>query len=186
MIRKNKIASAIIITAIMTTLISCNDVNSSKVSLKETSIEAVKEGKELLKDENYEDALNSFNMGISEDNNNSEALNLYKLTSNFISLKEALDNYDMDSAQELIENLKKNEEFSVMEEEITKCEKTLKSLRRQYSELDPKVAEVENTYSSGDYTKAKSKAENLLQEVKGFSFLEKRLENILSKIENNS
>lgn len=186
-INKRKIVASIII-ALMPTLIGCNKVNDSQnnKSINQTSLDAVDKGKTLFKEGKYKDALSSFNMGISEDNSNKEALNLYTLTSDIIDLKEALENYDIDSANTIIEKLKENEEIDFIEEDFSEYKKTLKTLKKQYSDFDSKVATVENTYSSGDYTTAKDEAEKLLNEVKGFSFLEKRLENILNKIENNN
>ncbi len=169
-------------------LVGCsNNTNTSATSKDNVLYEKyIADGKSSVVDEEYDKAIEHFELALEEKKDDKEATNLIK---QLLLLKESIELNEGESGAyfNAIENLEKIYKIKTNSNVVKKKAATYKE--NVLANLDTSIDYEEDLIESGDYEKAKKDLEMLIEELKKYASLKEQLdrcENLLKKCNTKS
>ncbi|MDN3425700.1 hypothetical protein QL992_16140 [Microbacterium sp. APC 3898] len=152
--KKNLFLSVFLIfLSLMVVGCASNEVENEELEGNEKSSiveEAINQGKLALADNNLEKAKSNFNLALLEDSRNELAKQWKGIIEEYEKFVSAVDEQEIDVAQEILSELKKNDKYTLFEEIIKEPEENLNILKQNINNLNHKITALNDLYNPED------------------------------------
>lgn len=126
--------------------------------------DALKQSKEAMQSKNYDKALASIEIVLDNDSQNSEALIMKSIITDYLNAKEALDENKPEKARDILQEINSQYEDYSIKDDVNKLKETINNKIQNNEKINSNIEKLSNLVNSQKYNDAKKLAETLKSE----------------------
>ncbi|BFK81155.1 hypothetical protein I3900191A7_13000 [Clostridium baratii] len=126
--------------------------------------DALKQSKEAMQSKNYDKALASIEIVLDNDSQNSEALIIKSIITDYLNAKEALEENKSEKARDILQKINSQYEDYPIKDDVNTLKETVNNKIQNNEKINSNIEKLNNLVNSQKYNDAKKLAETIKSE----------------------